>query len=76
MDRDAMNERMIKWLRWLTKSGSPRQDMIGRSAHYVALSGTVVVTKAAQVRILIGIAFELGAVTVLATTGRILSGRA
>jgi hypothetical protein len=43
MDRNAMNERVIKLVRWLTKSGSPRQDMIAgyQLMAIVALSGTV-----------------------------------
>jgi hypothetical protein len=43
MDRDAMNERMIKWLRWITQSGSLRQDMIAgyQLIAIVALSGIV-----------------------------------
>jgi hypothetical protein len=43
MDRNAMNERVIKWLRWLAKPGSPRQDMIAgyQLIAIVALDGTV-----------------------------------
>ena len=38
-----MNERVIKGLRWLTKPGSPRQDMVAgyQLIAIVALSGTV-----------------------------------
>jgi hypothetical protein len=38
-----MKERSINWLRWLTKPGSPPQDMIAgyQLIAIVALSGTV-----------------------------------
>jgi hypothetical protein len=42
MDRNTMNERLTNWLRWLTRPGSPGQDMVAgyQLIAIVALSGT------------------------------------